>query len=83
MRSQERASECDATFPSRLNPDRSWWTRAFPTGTFAAHGFEEQLVAVVPSKDAVLVRLGATKESVLSWEREAFYKAVLAAVPDV
>ena len=38
---------------------------------------------MVPSKDAVLVRLGATKEVVLSWEREAFYKAVLAAVPDL
>ena len=44
--------------------------------------FEEQLVAVVPSKGVVMVRLGATKEVVLKWERPAFYSAVLAAFPD-
>jgi CubicO group peptidase (beta-lactamase class C family) len=79
----DRVAECDGVYPSRLNPDRSWWRRAFPSGTYAAHGFEEQLVAMVPSKGVVMVRLGATKEVVLSWEKEEFYSAVLAALPDI
>ena len=47
------------------------------------HGFEEQLVAIVPSKDVVMVRMGATKEVVISWNRPEFYSGVLAAFPDV
>ena len=70
------------SYPSRTKPDRSWSERAFPAGTFFAHGFEEQLVAIVPAKDVVLIRLGATKEVVLKWEKERFYTEVMNSIPN-
>lgn len=37
-----------------------WWTWHDDHGTFAAQGYEGQLIAVVPDLDLVLVRLGKT-----------------------
>lgn len=37
-----------------------WWVWGDELGTFAAQGYEGQLVAVVPTLDLVLVRLGKT-----------------------
>jgi CubicO group peptidase (beta-lactamase class C family) len=81
LRDEPGADACDALFPSRVKPDRCWWYDALPEGTFAAHGFESQMVAVVPSKRLVVVRLGATKEVVLSWDRTAFYSELVGAFP--
>lgn len=56
------------------NYGRSWWLNSgdpqnrerrtypeLPTDLFYAHGFEDQIIAVVPSRDMVIVRLGCTK----------------------
>lgn len=80
VQSEQRRSECDALFPSRINPDRSWLRHSFPQGTFLMHGFEEQCVAINPERGVVLVRLGATKEVVLKWDKPKFYKEVFQAV---
>jgi CubicO group peptidase (beta-lactamase class C family) len=76
---------CDALFPRRAKaPGHGWKRDAFPRGTFLAHGFEDQMVAMVPSKGVILVRLGATKEVVIDWAeaKVALYRGVLAAIPD-
>ena len=44
------------------------------------HGFEEQSVAITPAHGVVLVRMGATKEVVLRWEKAEFYRGVYATV---
>jgi hypothetical protein len=36
--------------------------RALPKGTIVAHGYESQFVAVIPSKDLLVLRFGSTKE---------------------
>jgi hypothetical protein len=51
-----------------------------PVDTYFARGFQEQRVFVVPSKNLVLVRFGAT--SVKSgWNDDAFVASMLAALP--
>jgi CubicO group peptidase (beta-lactamase class C family) len=77
---KERVAECDKVFPTRLDPPRDWLRTAFPQGTFLMHGFEEQCIAINPLRGIVLVRLGASKEVVLKWDKPAFYSAVFAAV---
>ncbi len=52
-----------------------------PTDTFFARGFQEQCVFVVPSKNLVLVRLGATSDK-SAWNDEAFVAGMLAALPE-
>ena len=44
------------------------------------HGFEEQCVAIHQASGVVVVRLGASKEVVLRWDKVQFYKDVFAAV---
>lgn len=51
-----------------------------PSDLCAAHGFEAQWVAFVPSKKAVVVRLGMTRERG-AFPRDKFYKAVFDALP--
>jgi len=75
-----RSTECDRIFPTRLDPDRNWLRHAFPQGTFLMHGFEEQCVAIHPGSGVVMVRLGASKEVVLKWDKVRFYQQVFAAV---
>jgi CubicO group peptidase (beta-lactamase class C family) len=82
----EEISRCDTLYNSRLKPKD--WLRLLPSGSFLMHGFEEQTVLIVPSKRAVLVRLGATQESILpkfsTWPLRvgAFYRSILDLVPD-
>jgi CubicO group peptidase (beta-lactamase class C family) len=84
--SEPHSLECNELFKTRVTPAKEWWRDSFPegSGTFAAHGFEEQLVAMVPSKGVVVVRMGASKEVVLRWEKEKvrFYRGVMDAIPD-
>ena len=78
--------ECDKLFHTRVKPAKAWWRDSFPegSGTFAAHGFEEQMVAMIPSKGVVMVRLGASKEVVLMWEKEKvkFYRGIMDSIRD-
>ncbi|MBW2478354.1 MAG: serine hydrolase, partial [Deltaproteobacteria bacterium] len=47
---------------------------------FAALGFQEQKVIVIPSRKLVLVRFGATSEH-QAWNTNEFIQNVLASLP--
>ena len=55
-----------------------------PQNTFFMHGFEEQMIAINQgSADGtkppfVLIRLGASKEKVLNWNKDQFYRDIFA-----
>eukprot|EP00941_MAST-03F_sp_MAST-3F-sp1_P002350 g2350.t1 len=81
---QDTIATCDKLFPSRVGtPDRGWWDKSFPPGTFGMHGFESQMIGIVPQKKIVLVRMGATKEVVVKWNRVEFYSEIMKSFPDV
>jgi CubicO group peptidase (beta-lactamase class C family) len=61
------------------NPAERRWPDA-PTDAYAAQGFQEQVVIVIPSRKAVLVRLGAAAPRE-AWSTNAFIRDVLAALP--
>jgi hypothetical protein len=61
-------------------PRQRRWPSA-PADTFAAEGFQEQKVVVIPSKKLVLVRFGATSHRA-SWDTDLFIKDVLEALSD-
>jgi len=50
-----------------------------PADTFFAHGYNEQMVVVIPSQDAVLVRLGWTPEGT-KFDRNKYLSAIAAAL---
>lgn len=58
---------------SRPDPD-------VPADAFKASGYQGQLVYVVPSRKAVIVRLGMTHDRA-AWDANAFAAGVLAALP--
>ena len=62
------------------NPADRRWLHA-PRDAFAALGFQEQKVIVVPSKKLVLVRFGATSKRE-AWSTDEFIRDVLAALPE-
>lgn len=51
-----------------------------PADAFQASGFQGQAVLIVPSRDAVIVRLGMTHDRA-AWDLDGFAAAVLAALP--
>jgi hypothetical protein len=55
------------------------WPNA-PRDAYAAQGFQEQKVIIIPSRKAVLVRFGATSDR-KAWDTDAFITSVLAALP--
>ncbi|UCD80274.1 MAG: serine hydrolase [Desulfobacterales bacterium] len=59
--------------------DRRW--PSAPQDTFAALGFQEQKVIIIPSKKLVLVRFGATADR-KAWNSDEFIANVLAALPN-
>jgi CubicO group peptidase (beta-lactamase class C family) len=61
------------------DPGNRRWPDA-PRDAFAAEGFQEQKVIVIPSRHAVLVRFGATTER-KAWDTNGFMRDVLAALP--
>lgn len=76
------------TPPSGGRYGAHWWLRAserddgrrLPPDAFYGRGHEGQLLAVLPSRDLVVVRLGVTRRDD-AWDSEAFLAAVLGAVP--
>jgi len=65
---------------SPSQPGDRRWPRA-PQDAYAALGFQEQKVIIIPSKKLVLVRFGATTDR-KSWNSDEFIANVLAALPD-
>ncbi len=61
------------------NPASRKWPHA-PPDAFAALGFQEQQVIVIPSRETVLVRCGATADAE-AWSTDDFISSVLAALP--
>ena len=61
------------------NPQNRRWPGA-PRDAFAATGFQEQKVIVIPSRKLVLVRFGATTDR-KTWNTDEFIKNILAALP--
>ncbi len=49
-----------------------------PKDMYFCQGFNGQIVAVIPSKDLVVVRLGATHDD--SWSHESFIKGILSSI---
>jgi CubicO group peptidase (beta-lactamase class C family) len=64
---------------SANNPQDRRWPSA-PRDAFAATGFQEQKVIIIPSKKLVLVRFGATTDR-KAWNTDEFIKRVLACLP--
>ncbi|HSO18644.1 MAG TPA: serine hydrolase, partial [Desulfosarcina sp.] len=61
------------------NPANRLWPNA-PADAFAAQGFQEQKVIVIPSRRLVLVRFGATSDRP-AWNTDAFIADVVRALP--
>ena len=61
------------------NPHDRRWPSA-PRDAFAATGFQEQKVIVIPSRKLVLVRFGATTNRE-AWNTDEFIKNILACLP--
>lgn len=61
------------------NPGNRLWPHA-PLDAYAAQGFQEQKVIVIPSKKLVLVRFGATAPRT-AWDTDAFIANVVRALP--
>lgn len=61
------------------NPADRLWPNA-PRDAFAAQGYQEQKVIVIPSRKAVLVRFGATSQRD-TWDTDRFIADVLEALP--
>lgn len=83
-----------STAPTPTHPSQGygyqWWLNAaedreqallpgVPADAFLASGHQGQMVLVVPSRDAVIVRMGMTNGE--RWPRAEFAAAVLAALP--
>ncbi|MEJ2158595.1 MAG: serine hydrolase [Desulfobacteraceae bacterium] len=61
------------------DPNHRRWPHA-PRDTFAALGYQGQNLIIIPSRKAVLVRLGATANSD-AWNTDQFIHQMLAALP--
>jgi len=65
---------------SPTDPKDQRWPSA-PRDAFAALGFQEQKIIIIPSQKLVLVRFGATSDR-KSWNSDEFIANVLAALPN-
>ncbi len=59
------------------NPDNRRFP-SLPRDLYFCQGFNSQIVAVIPSKDLVIVRLGATHDN--SWNHEIFIKNIIESI---
>jgi CubicO group peptidase (beta-lactamase class C family) len=64
---------------SAEHPEKRRWPDV-PRDAYAAEGFQEQKVIVVPSRKLVLVRFGATSDR-SAWDTNGFISEVIAALP--
>lgn len=64
---------------ARDNPGNRRWPDA-PADAYAAKGFQEQKVIIIPSRDLVLVRFGATADR-SAWDTNRFIRSILDALP--
>ena len=64
---------------SATNPENRRWP-SIPRDAYAAEGFQEQRVIIIPSRKLVLVRLGNCSYSD-AWDDEKFISDILAALP--
>jgi CubicO group peptidase (beta-lactamase class C family) len=64
---------------ARGNHGRRMWPHA-PADAFAAQGFQEQKIIMIPSRKLVLLRFGATSER-SAWDTDAFIADVIRALP--
>ena len=64
---------------SDTDPEDRRWPSA-PRDGFAASGFQEQKVIIIPSKKLVLVRFGASSDR-KAWNTDEFIADILAALP--
>ena len=67
---------------SKRRYGRHFWLprdQTLPAGTFLCRGFEGQLIAIVPAKRVVIVRLGSTRNR-KSWDPDAFIASILMAL---
>ncbi len=62
------------------DPGRRQWPGA-PRDAYSAQGFREQKLFIVPSKNLILVRFGATTER-SAWNSDQFLRDFIAALPD-
>jgi CubicO group peptidase (beta-lactamase class C family) len=65
---------------SKSDPQDRLWPLS-PVDTFAALGYQEQRVIVIPSKNLVLVRFGATSDRG-AWNTDKFISDILKAFPN-
>ncbi|MBZ5710503.1 serine hydrolase domain-containing protein [Nannocystis pusilla] len=68
-----------ANAPDPADPDKRRLPHV-PADAYQAAGFQGQAVLIVPSRDAVIVRLGMTHDRA-AWDLDGFASAVLAALP--
>jgi CubicO group peptidase (beta-lactamase class C family) len=61
------------------DPSRRLWPRA-PRDTFAAQGFRDQKLFIIPSRDLILVRFGSTSGR-SAWNSDDFIADFIAALP--
>lgn len=58
-----------------------WMTRALPTDAYFMSGFEGQYTIIIPSLDAVIVRLGFTsKTKDQEWDKSALFGGIVSAL---
>ena len=74
-RNDPLTKECDEVYPTRIAADRSWYERAFRNDTLLASGFEMQYVAISPSTNSVVVRLGQTSQ-LSTYKMEPFFTEI-------
>ena len=65
---------------SASDPSDRRWPR-LPTDTFAAQGYQGQIVLIIPSRKLVLVRLGNTAD-LKTWNLQSFAAEILEGIPE-
>jgi CubicO group peptidase (beta-lactamase class C family) len=75
------AGAAEPTRGSKHRYGRHFWLprdKALPSKTFLCRGFEGQLLAIVPEKRLVIVRLGSTRDR-KAWDPDAFVASMVEA----
>ncbi|CAM9169036.1 unnamed protein product, partial [Ectocarpus fasciculatus] len=63
--------------PSRVDNNHFWMTTSLPSDAYFMSGFEGQYTIIIPSLDAVIVRLGFTSEAKnKNWDKSALFGGI-------